>query len=423
MSDRIAAINCTSCGGSLALYGGHRVRTLTCGYCGSVMDAHADYRVLEQFKNLQRPNSPLKIGMELTIKGVSQTVIGVIEYAMREEGITYSWISHQLYSPTHGYSWLTLEDGHFVFSYRVRDLPQPLKATYLAPKTSIRAMGRTFLKYESVNAHIRYVEGELTWVAKIGDTVAETEAVDPPYIFSYESTQSEIEYSLGEYLDPETMTAVLGSDIPVLPGHGVHPAQPFRPGTLTRGAFWGGLIFAPIAVIALLVVLAIGGGTVIQQATVADPATGGTVPFTATDASYLYQVSLDTSISNSWAYFEVDLLRDGEDVEIGSLGRDIEYYSGTDSDGRWTEGSRSAAATFHLPEPGDYELDIRLVEAENMQSSHPVTVEVRENVYVIRYVAALAIITVIAALILPFRRRMFEAARWKPVTEDDDDDD
>lgn len=423
MSDRIAAINCTSCGGSLALHGGHRVRTLTCGYCGSVMDAHADYRVLEQFKNLKRPNSPLKIGMELTIKGVSQTVIGVIEYAMREEGITYSWISHQLYSPTHGYAWLTLEDGHFVFSYRVRDLPYPLKASHLPPRASIKAMGRTFLKYESGNAHIRYVEGELTWVAKVGDTVAETEAVDPPFIFSYESTHSEIEYSLGEYLDPETMAAALGSDEPVPAGHGIHPAQPFKAGALTRGAFWGGLIFAPIAVIALLVVLAVGGGTVIQRSTVADPATGGTVPFTATDASYLYQISLDTSISNSWAYYEVDLLRDGEDVEIGSLGRDIEYYSGTDSDGRWTEGSRTATATFHLPEPGDYELDVRLVEAENMQSNPPVTVEVRENVYVIRYVAALAIITVVAALFLPFRRRMFEAARWKPVTGDDDDDD
>lgn len=424
MNDRVAAINCTNCGGALERHGGHRVRTLTCGYCGSQMDAHADYQILQKFENLKRPSAPLKIGMSGTIKGIEQTVIGMIEYAMREEGITYSWVAYQLFSPTHGYGWLIYNNGHFVFGYQVRDLPSHHNPAHLLPKTEIKAMGRSFRMYESYQAHIRYVEGELTWVAKVGDTVTETEAIDPPFVFSFERSETEVEYTLGEYLDRDEILDAFGEDIDL--GYepiDIHPAQPFKPSRVGLGAHRAGLIFAPVAVLALLATFALGGGAPIQQATIDDPVTGGTVPFTATDAGYLYQVSLDANVANSWAYYEVGLTREGEDVEIGALGESIEYYYGRDSDGSWTEGSTTATATFHVPEAGNYELEVQLVEAANMSGAHRVLVEVRENVYVIRYFAVLAIVTLIAAAFMPIRRMMFEAKRWKAVTGDDDDDD
>ena len=423
MNDRVAAINCTNCGGALPVHGGHRVRTLTCGYCGTVMDRHADYQILDQYKNLRRPHSPLKIGMKARIKGVEHTLIGMIEYQMREEGVTYRWVDFQLYSPTHGYGWITYNNGHFVFTYRVRAVPNPTNAWQRAPKTQVHALGRTFKVYESYKARISYVEGELTWIAKLGDEARLTEAVDPPYQFTYESAKNEVEYSLGEYLDHDAVRAAFGPDLKLsaAPPSDIHPAQPQTRRPLILALSRAGAIFAPIALVGTLATLVAGGGE-IQRARVDDPRAGGVVPFTAASDGYLYQLSLETPVSNSWAYLEVDLSLNGEDVEIGSLGRDIEYYFGRDADGSWSEGSQTATATFHVPQAGDYELDVRLVEAESATSNLPVTVTVRENVFVTRYFAALLIVATIAAISGPALSYMHERRRWQPVTGDDDDD-
>ena len=127
----LRAINCTACGATLDVLGGHRVKSLVCGYCGSVMDSHAGYQVIQRYRDSpDRPAAPLALGMEATLKGVPFTIIGMIEYVSRQSGPgwaeTYDWISFQLYSPTHGYAWLTWNKGHYVFSYRTRDLPHPV---------------------------------------------------------------------------------------------------------------------------------------------------------------------------------------------------------------------------------------------------------------------------------------------------------
>src|SRR3712207_7000282 len=43
----------------------------------------------------------------------------------RSEGKGARWVSHQLFSPTHDYSWLTYDNGHVIFSRRTRDVPEP----------------------------------------------------------------------------------------------------------------------------------------------------------------------------------------------------------------------------------------------------------------------------------------------------------
>ncbi|MGI9507513.1 MAG: DUF4178 domain-containing protein, partial [Geminicoccaceae bacterium] len=81
MNAEIKAINCTSCGATLDVLGGHRVRSLTCGYCGSVMDRHADFKLLQEYRDRpDRPITPLAIGMQAMLKGVSFTIIGMIQY-------------------------------------------------------------------------------------------------------------------------------------------------------------------------------------------------------------------------------------------------------------------------------------------------------------------------------------------------------
>ena len=127
---KVRAINCTACGATLDLRGGHRVKSLVCGYCGSIMDRHAGFQLLQRYRdNPDRPYAPISLGMEATLKGVPFTVIGMIQYVSHQSGPgwaeSYDWISFQLFSPTHGYAWLTWNKGHYLFSHRTREMPAP----------------------------------------------------------------------------------------------------------------------------------------------------------------------------------------------------------------------------------------------------------------------------------------------------------
>lgn len=227
MTDAVAVrqIACTQCGAPLELHGGQRVQSLNCAYCGAVLDARKDYRVLFQYQNREKPFSPLQLGMQGRIKGVEFTLIGMLQYVSEDQ---YKWLDYQLYSPTHGYAWLTYNRGHYVFTRRTRDLPKPSSLRRdLPPRTRIYLGKETFLIYESYQARVAYVEGELTWIAREGDAIEVLEAINPPRVLSYVNTEAELEYEISEYLSPQFI-----HDSFELPGEveiarGIHPAQPY----------------------------------------------------------------------------------------------------------------------------------------------------------------------------------------------------
>ena len=119
-SPDLRAINCTACGAGLDVLGGGRVATHICPYCGTALDAQADYKVIASYSGIVRPSSPLRPGMSGQIDGVTFTVIGTLGWEERYGGRTWTWVDHQVFSPTHGYAWLTVEDGHLIFSRRYR---------------------------------------------------------------------------------------------------------------------------------------------------------------------------------------------------------------------------------------------------------------------------------------------------------------
>ncbi|MEZ5934134.1 MAG: DUF4178 domain-containing protein [Alphaproteobacteria bacterium] len=421
----IQAINCTACGATLDVLGGHRVRSLTCGYCGSVMDRHAGFQVVERHQNKpDRPYAPIALGMQSTLKGVPFTVIGMIQYVSHQSGPgwaeSYDWISFQLFSPTHGYAWLTWNKGHYLFSYRTRDLPEPVVPKSLNQKDRVRLGERTFRMFERYAAEVAYVEGELTWIARRGDKTHEVEAIDPPYLFSYEQSDDELEYSIGDYLDADEVHAAFGIE-PAERPEGIHPAQPFRPSGLVKALAKVGPIFAGVAILGLFAVSVLGSGREIVQSRIDDPSsTTWTVPFTVADAGRLLKIELSSDVQNNWVYYDIDVNDAKTDAWVLSLGQELSFYEGRDSDGRWTEGSKQAEALFKLPTAGDYEIEITASEAGG--TIPPLGIRLYDGILVKRYFVVLLILSVLAALALPVMQKNFEKRRWDDVLEDDDDD-
>lgn len=161
------AIKCTHCAAPLDILGGGRVNTVTCSYCHSVLDMNDHYKVLAKFNDAKHPEGSFKIGMRGNIKGIEWTIIGWIHYKAGEFSAE-AWDEFFLYSPTHGYVWLVHENNTIYFSKKVRDFDL-LAWQEKKPKTLFYHKGHYLQKEAAYLTYVAYVEGELNWVAKLGD--------------------------------------------------------------------------------------------------------------------------------------------------------------------------------------------------------------------------------------------------------------
>ena len=222
---KIKSIQCKKCAAPLSLHGGgHRIRALTCEYCGAVMDVQKDYALLETVQRSGATHMPTDFRRsEGNIKDIPFIVIGMIEY---RSSYGDRWTDLHLYSKTHGYAWLSYQLGHFTFTRRVRNLPSRDMAT-LSPRSTFRVRDEPYRFMETYQAEIIYVVGELTWVAKIGDTTILRDAIAPPYLFSMEETENEHEYHLTEYIDPDEIKDNFELSFDTHRSF-IHPAQPFK---------------------------------------------------------------------------------------------------------------------------------------------------------------------------------------------------
>lgn len=416
------SIRCTSCGAPLALHGGgHKILTLNCNYCGAVMDAQQEYAVLAQFKNQPKPDCPLAIGMQGNIKGVAFTIIGMVGRFAET-----AWVELLLYSPTHGYAWLSYENGHYTFDRRTRTCLGSQLWTQTT-KGRVECGEQTFRLYERYEAEITYLAGELTWVAKIGDRSSIAEAIAPPLLLAAERTNDETELYWCEYLTPEAVFRSFNLTDKPAPRIGIHIAQPFHAPWLKMLS----IVSKPFALIALVAVLGIwlflSGHPVYQKSVYINPQTAAsqTAEFTITQPTRLVELSIDTELSNAWLYFEVTLLHNGQ--EIYSIGKEVSYYEGYEDGESWSEGSKSATALIKVPEAGKYSLQIQTPEGGTGESgtippNSTITLEVREGFVGKRYFFILLLLAGSGAFAYPCGRWLFDARRWQAVTADNSDD-
>ncbi|RKZ36335.1 MAG: hypothetical protein DRQ37_04355 [Gammaproteobacteria bacterium] len=417
---KLHTIKCTQCAAPLTLKGGHQVRSITCGYCGSVLDTKEEFKVVKQYLDRKRPPSVLELGMTGKIHGVEFTIIGVVQFQDDEYA---RWLEFLLFSPTHGYAWLEDDAGHFIFTRRVRDLPD--KPVSAQRKSSFKARRHTFKVLEEYTISISYVEGELTWVAEVGDKVRLLDAIDPPFIYTVEKTGTEEEYSIGEYLQPEAVHEAFSIDFEPKKRYTVHPAQPYIPNPMLVAMSQAGKYFAPLALVIVIYAFFFGSGETLLRGSVTPVqfiAGAQSAPFEVKNKDSLLALHLSSPLKNAWAWFDVTVRN--EQREIFSLSKQISYYSGYSGGEHWSEGSQSTRAYFKVPAAGKYTLLVTGEGGTGSRGTKPqqkaLNVTVKEGVIVSRYFVILLALTMTAFLWRYIMRWRFEARRWE--TDEDDDD-
>lgn len=364
LSAQLKSVNCTSCGAGLNVLGGGRVTTHICSYCGTMLDANDDYRALKSFGELQRPDSPFNLGNRGRIFGVAFTVIGTLGYEERWNGKRWTWTEHQIYSETHGYGWLNFENGHVTFSRRVRT------DAWISPGWVERAESRPSVHYrdayhhyyETTDAEITFAEGEFTWQPELGQRTQTVSALGETGMLDFSESPTEREVYLTTYIPAKDITDGFGIGLPP-PSQKNHPLKPVR--TWPHGRFVGAISgLSGIMLLILGLILSLNPGEQLVSGVFdINRDLPATIDFQVTSDRGLVVVELDSDVVDGWAgiYF---LLTDPDGNPRFEMGRTSDYYSGRDSDGKWTEDGSHAAIRFRPGEKtGPYQLRVDIEEA------------------------------------------------------------
>lgn len=370
LNPELKTINCTACGAGLDVLGGGRVTTHVCAYCGTQLDALNNYRSLQKFDQLNRPDSPFAIGMTGVLWGVEYTVIGTLQLEERWGPRRWTWIDHQLYSPTHGYAWLTLEDGHVTFSRRYRKPVIWLSEAQVERaehRPTRHAEGQRFQYYETSTSSVIFAEGEFTWSPTKGEKTTTVSAMSDSAMLSFSETGQEREICYTDYLSPSEVRNCFSLDAPLKP-RGVHALQEFKGGRHAAFLMRAGLSAMVISIFLALFMSIQTGTEIMAGQRLSMHQLPATIPFDVTHPGRLMRIDFRANAHNSWGYLAVEL-EDPEGELLFESGRTVEYYSGRDKDGSWSEGSNQASLAFFPPVAGTYQLSVDLEESGDWSGS------------------------------------------------------
>ncbi len=364
------------------------------------------------------------------IDGVTFTVIGTIGFRERYGGREWRWVDHQLFSPTHGYAFLTVEDHHLIFTRRFRGRLGPafLSAHYVEAaenRPTLRGDEGWFQYYDTSTAEIDFVEGEFNWRPNIGDSSTTVSVLSEDAMLGFTQTATEQETERSVYLPHAETLAAFGAQAGGKP-IGVHPLQPYKIGRHEVFLRNASLAFAGVAAALLIALWALSGGTQTAAAAYAVEDLPVALPIPITTKNRLARIRLSADVQNSWAYLGV-ALSDPDDVTLFEAGREIGAYHGRDHDGSWSEGSTSASLRFKPEKTGTHTLELFLDDADTWNRSGAplsrVSVRITEGVSSPLWMAALTIGFLLLAAAQFGRYHLHQKRRWwgSDWVEEDDD--
>lgn len=410
-----AAMGCPNCGGPLDLIAPDKTERVACPNCNSLLDVNqGNLSYLHALNPSSAPDFVLPVGAEGTFMGdVKFKIIGAVARSVTFDGIQYFWHEYLLYNPMVGFRWLVHSDNHWNFVEPVN--PAEVSQTgILASGATVGYNGKNYKIFQDAPASVEYVKGEFYWRVEQGETVRAVDYVAAPSMLSQEITANEVNWSVGTYKTNAEIEKAFGiTDLPK--PWSVAPNQPFT------GSFyytWGALPLVLLLLLAVVMVVASGITSTVMSEQINLPAmqnaqaaqTVFSKPFDL-KGNRNVRITANANVSNAWADLDVDLVND-QSQEVESVNVPIEYYSGSDSDGAWTEGSQETDATLSSLPAGKYTLR---VEGTWQNWEQPIAVNVKVEQSVNRGVNFCC--ALIALAIVPFfgliRKWSFESSRWK----------
>lgn len=437
-----ARLGCPNCGGRLELRAPDAAERVTCPNCDSLLDVNkGSLRFLHSLKNLSSATPPylLEIGKTGQFAGRDpMQIIGAVTRSVNIEGTKYFWQEYLLYNPKIGFRWLVQSDNHWTFVEPVA--PGDVVDSGLVGRGATAqyngegaAKGKSFKLFQHAIGIVEHVRGEFYWRVETGEKTQMSDFVNAPFMLSKEvsfgKSGSEINWSLGTYVPLKDVEKTFGVEALPQPWN-VAPNQPFQHKDLYKYGF--ALLGLLILVSIVLFPFTSGGGTAKEQSFNLPPMANAQAAQIAFSEPFELkgnrnvEITASAPLSNSWMDVDVDLVNE-QNSEVESVPINVEFYSGTDSDGAWSEGSKSNSAILSSVPAGKYTLRVE-GSWGNWQQPQPVNVTVKQNAFRgVNFCCAFLLLAILPTLALlwswTFESRRWSESMFAPVSSDSSDDD
>jgi len=412
---RVRALNCPSCGAALEVRSFDTAVTIVCASCHSILDAKdPNLKILQQFKVITGEDPPLiPLGTRGKIRGTEYEVTGFERRSIKVEGVTYDWHEYVLFNPFKGFRYLTEYAGHWNDISVCKETPITGEDSYM----SVNYMGEMFKHFQTANAKTSYVLGEFPWQVRVGDLANVTDYVKPPRVLSREKSDDEVTWSVGEYMTGREVWSAfdLGGSPPEAEGVYENQPSPVSENVASVAALF--LMFAVALGVLFFIMAGLHGNHTVlvndyefvEQSAPYEPSFV-TREFDLDGRSSNVEIDTSASVTNEWIYLNYALI-DQDTGRAWDLGREVSFYSGYDSDGYWSEGSRNDVAVVPSVPAGHYYLRI---EPESDATHPPIqySVTVKRDVPGLMFYGLGLLALLLPAVGMGWRAMSFERERW-----------
>ena len=373
--------DCPGCGGSLEVRAAGYTTTVACRYCSSVIDvANPDATLIAQYHEAVAALA-IPLGTRGLLGGVEWEAIGwQSRSAGQGEGQSEDWASWEeflLFNPYAGYRWLVRDDGDWTFGRALESLPE------IRSDEVVRWQNQTW-EVEDDPAQMVTTRGvgEFYWRVKLGETVTGQTFWSGRRQLSLERNRDEVNWTALDPIDADDVGTAFGINPAGGAPHGGgaggrtggggpggnapapgkssdHFADaPFMPRPFVRWTFVAAFFALALVFIALAMLDGRGKpATALLTVGVGGPertVTLGPVDVTRTWQTVTISAEGDAFV-NKWVDLDYALVNriTHQAIEAGDT---LEYYTGIDSDGTWTEGSRSTSTLIARVPRGSYDV-------------------------------------------------------------------
>jgi len=368
----VQTFSCPNCGGVIGIRALGITINAVCESCGSIVDvSNENLRIIETAA-VKAQAAQIPIGSRGTLFDTEWEVIG---YMIRSDGSgRYLWREYLLFNPYQGFRFLTEANGHWNFIKNIRVAIETGGSSRI-----VELDERQYRLFEQGRAVVRYVMGEFYWRISVEEDTAVADYVAAPHILSKESSDGDIMWSQGIYMPHREIGNAFKLDKLPAP-KGIAPNQP-SPYTGKLGQIVNVfLVSAGLLLATQLFFNERAADRVVFDRKIQAPASARdqlliSEPITLTGGLANTVVMAKSNVSNNWVELDATLSNDVTDAS-DSATLPIEYYSGSDSDGPWSEGGQTTEVAFSSVPGGEYHLQVE-VDAGAFAEGKPVDLQVK----------------------------------------------
>lgn len=353
------SFNCPVCAGSVEV-NVLSTKSIVCGSCASVLDvSNKNVEILSKYQVVTKLQPRIELGSVGAFEGADYKVIGFMRKQVVASRYSGAWDEYLLHNSMHGFRWLTASYGHWNFV-------KPLQKSPAVNRNMNNGASSVFLykkykHFEKYRAKVNFVLGEFYWRVTFDDVIEVNDFVAPPSILSQESSGKEVTWSHGEYLTPLEVEEAFKFTFKLPEPSGISANQPSVYQKESSDFLQAMVGFMVIGLILHLCFVMLSSSRIVLD-TVANFSQdwGGNPTFNSEtfkiegrESNLIIRQS--TNVDNSWVATDLTLIEKNTGKSYRSA-REMGYYSGYDSDGRWTEGSRESEVEFSSIPAGEYYL-------------------------------------------------------------------